>query len=259
MTYALFQMWSDFRQSLIRRHQFYVEQAQKRLLSQFENMESEAEKAGADWLEERGRYFDPDRHDEGSFYEAAQDYEIEFYGLLEEIRENTRLSVVAGMFHEWDKQLRGWLTRELGHWHRGDVAIGKVWSAKFDEIVDLLESFGWNLRNAEFYSALDACRLVVNVYKRGEGASLDDLKVQFPEYLADPFAGAGGAFSDLRYRDHSHLKVSDAQFQAFSGAIIAFWHDVPESVFDSQVGEVPDWFGKAMQKDQANRKQAKNK
>ena len=154
--YALFQMWMDFRQSLIRRHQFYVEQAQKRLLSQFKNIEAEAEKAGEDWLEENGRYFDPDRHDEGSFYEAAQDVSIEFYGLLDEMRENTRLSAVAGMFHEWEKQLRGWLAREIGHWHRGDVAIGKVWSAKFDEIVDLLESLDWDLRSADYFSALDA-------------------------------------------------------------------------------------------------------
>jgi hypothetical protein len=107
MTYALFQMWSDFRQSLIRRHEFSVEQAQKRLRSQFENMEAEADMAGEEGPEESGRYFDPDRHDEGSFYEAAQDVSIEFYGLLYEMRENTRLSAVAGMFHEWEKQLRG--------------------------------------------------------------------------------------------------------------------------------------------------------
>jgi len=251
--YAVFQMWGPFRQSLIRRHQFYVEQAKKRLLSQFENMGPEADQASEDWLEECGQYFDPDRHDEGSFYEAANDVRIEYYGLLEEMRENTRLSVVAGMFHEWDKQLRGWLTRELTHWHRGDVANRRLWSAKFEEIVELLESLGWNVRNADYFSDLDACRLVVNVYKHGRGTSLDELKDRFPDYLADPYADAGGAFSDVRYRDHTNLKVSNGQFQAFSEAILAFWRDVPESVFDSQVGEVPDWFGKAILKDQASR------
>ena len=41
-------------------------------------------------------------------------------------------------------------------------------------------------------------------------------------------------------------KVSDEQFQAFSDAIVAFWRDVPQNVFASQVTDVPDWFGKAI-------------
>src|SRR5205085_11651478 len=104
---------------------------------------------------------------------------------------------------------------------------------------------------ADYFRTLDACRLVVNVYKHGEGKSLDELRSNFPEYLDDPFHGSGGTFSDTKYRDHSHLKVSDAQFQAFSDAILAFWRDVPENVFDSQVIDVPDWFGKAILKDRA--------
>ena len=44
-TYVLFQMWGPFRQSLIDGHLFYVEQARKRLLTQFENIEAEADKA----------------------------------------------------------------------------------------------------------------------------------------------------------------------------------------------------------------------
>lgn len=118
-TYVLFQMWGPFRQSLIDGHLFYVEQARKRLLTQFENIEAEADKASEDWLENNSHRFDPDRDDPGSFYEAAGEAGIEFYRLLSDMRDQTQLSVVAGMFHEWDKQLRDWLVREIGHWHRG--------------------------------------------------------------------------------------------------------------------------------------------
>jgi hypothetical protein len=247
--YVLLQMWGPFRQSLIKGHLFYVEQAQKRLLSQFEDIRADADRAAEEWLEQRVPHFDPDRHDPGDFYEAAHDAGIEFYGLLSDMREQTRLSIVAGMFHEWDKQLRDWLVREIQHWHRGNNATSKVWSADFGQIADLIESLGWNVRNANYFCMLDACRLVVNVYKHGEGKSLDELKNSFPEYLKDPFNGSGNNISGARYCDHTDLKVSDDQFQAFSGAILAFWNDVPENVFDSQVTNVPDWFGKAIQKD----------
>lgn len=251
--YVLFQMWEPFRQSLIKGHLFYVEQAQKRLLSQFENIEAEADHAAKEWLDQSGKCFDPDRHDPGDFYEMAHEVGIEFYELLSDMREQTRLSVVAGMFHEWDKQLRDWLAREIQHWHRGDNVTSKIWSADFGQIADVLESFGWKLRNADYFGLLDACRLVVNVYKHGEGKSLDDLRNRFPEYLNDPYKDFGRTLSDTRHRDHTHLKISDDQFQAFSDAIVAFWHNVPGNVLESQVTDVPDWFGKAIEKDHAAR------
>lgn len=249
--YVLFQMWRPFRESLIKGHLFYVEQARKRLLSQFVDIEADADRAAEEWLDQSGQHFDPDRDDPGDFYEVANDVGIEFYGLLSDMREQTRLSVVAGMFHEWDKQLRDWLAREIQHWHRGDNVTLKVWSADFGQIADLLESFGWNLRTADYFHTLDACRLVVNVYKHGEGKSFDDLRNNFPEYLDDPFKDFEGMLSDTKYRDYTHLKVSDDQFQAFSDAILAFWRDIPENVVDSQLPDVPDWFGKAILKDRA--------
>jgi hypothetical protein len=63
--YVSFKMWEPFRQSLIKGHLFYVEQAQKRLLSQFADMEADADRAAEEWLEQSGKFFDPDRHDPG--------------------------------------------------------------------------------------------------------------------------------------------------------------------------------------------------
>ena len=76
--HVLFQMWEPFRQSLIKGHLFYFDQAQKRLISQFEDIEAESEKASEEWLERSSDYFDPDRHDPGDFYEAANEAGIEF-------------------------------------------------------------------------------------------------------------------------------------------------------------------------------------
>lgn len=233
--YALFQMSSSRRQSVIGKHLFYVEQAQKRLLSQFHNIESEADRAAEEWLEQSERLFDPDRDDPHHFYEAANDVQAEFYELLSDMREQTRLSVVAGMFHQWDKQLRDWLTSEVQHWCDDDKAIMKtIWLDDFGKIAESLESLGWNVRGPDHYRTLDACRLVVNVYKHGQGKSLDELKSKFPEYLDDPSKASGRFFSGKNYREHTNLKVSDEQLQAFSEAIVAFWKDVPENVFDNR-------------------------
>ncbi|VWD65303.1 hypothetical protein [Burkholderia contaminans] len=257
--YVLFQMWEPFRQSLVKGHAFYVEQARKRLLSQFDDMEADADRAADEWLEQRGQYFDPDRHDPGDFCEMAHDHGIAFYQLLSDMREQTRLSVVAGMFHEWDKQLRDWLVREIHHWHWGDTTASKVWSADFVQIAELLESFGWPLRTTDYFRTLDACRLVVNVYKHGKGKSLDDLRTKFPEYLDDPLKDFEDTVSSVSYRDHRQLKVSDDQFQTFSAAIVAFWRDVPETVVESQLTDVPDWFGKAIVKDRGDFQQQRKK
>lgn len=247
--YVLFQMWNPFRASLIEQHNFYVREARSRLLSRFDNIEADAERAAEAWLEESGRWFNPDSDDPGSYYEAANDVGIQHYRMLSEMREQTRLSVVAGMYHQWDKQLRDWLVREIQHWHRGDYVRTKVWGVEFMLIVDLLESFGWPLRSADYFKSLDACRLVVNVYKHGEGPSLQDLKGRYPEYLHDPFGGDGGSLSNVALRDHTALRVSDHQFQGFDDAMSAFWRDVPENVLSSSISIVPPWFEKAILKD----------
>lgn len=242
---VLFQMWGPFRQSLIAGHLFYVEQAQKRLLSQFENIEAEAEKASEVWLEQNSSKFDPDRHDSSDFDQLAHNVGIEFYGLLSDMRDQTRLNFVAGMFHEWEKQLRDWLAREIRSWHHGPAAAESVWLENFHKITDLLEGLGFALRGTDYFHELDACRLVVNVYKHGDGSALKQLKEEHPKYLSGP----GMMLSSVEYCDHTDLKVSDEQLQAFSKAIVAFWKAVPESILQSQVKELPKWFGKALEKD----------
>lgn len=256
---VLFHMWGPFRRSLIAGHRFYVEQAQKRLLSQFEDIEVEARTASDEWLESNKGNFDPDRHDPGDFYEAANDAGIEFYSLLSGMREQTILSVVAGMFHEWDKQFRDWLAREMQHWHNGSFAAQKVWLADFSQIVELVESLGWKISGTEYFVQLDACRLVVNVYKHGRGKSLEDLRHKYPEYLEDQFSGSGGIFSGIDYRDYTNLKVTKDQFDAFSVAIITFWQNLPDYTFASQTNELPEWLRKALKKDHNDQTEGKTK
>lgn len=245
MTNTLLHMWSRFKEKLIAEHEFYMEQANKRLLSQFSNIENEAKKYAEEWLEKASHHFDPDRHDPSSFYEQAHEESVEFYQMLDDMRNRTRLSVIAGLFHEWDKQLRDWMTREINHWHRGDEAKKALWGANFLDIADLLEGLGWKIKSQDYYASLDRCRLVVNAYKHGDGAAFQKIKTQYPEFISDGMRD--GLFID--YAAHDDLVIEDKHIAEFSEAIIKFWKDVPEHIFDNGKIGVPAWFEKALKKD----------
>lgn len=243
---TFFDMWEPWRESVIEQHSFYVNQGKTKLLSQFNNMEQEADEAAERWLERRSEHFDPERDDPGSFEEDAYHEGIEYYRLLSELRDQTRLSIVAGMYHAWDKELRRWLLKEIEHWHSGPNISEMVWKATFDDIVELLVSSKLAKRSAGHLHMLSACRYVVNVYKHGGGPSLKKIKVDHPEYLRPHFIN--GSAPDESWKDHTHLLVTDKQLDEFSNSILEFWRMIPSRVISVTL-DVPEWFEKAMERD----------
>lgn len=236
MSFVMFEMWGPFRQHLIDNHCFYLKEAKSRLLSRFENIEDEATKAAEDCLERSQHSFDPERHDPSDFYDRAFDVGFELYELLSDMRERTRLSVVAGMYHEFDKQLRSWLAKEITHWHSEEHLSKSIWKVDIVRLFDLLSSIGCDVKGQQFFQYLDACRLVVNVYKHGKGTSFDELKQKYPQYLSDV------SMVGYDYRNHNDLKITDIQLEEISNAIISFWQAIPESVLNTQLVNPPQWF-----------------
>ena len=257
---VLFQMCSRRRADLIGKHQFYVDQAKLRLITQFAegDIQAEADREGEKFLDDNQSRFNPEVHDGSEFFEMAGDVRDERYQLLAGMRDNIRLSIVSGFFHEWEKNLRQWLVNEVQHWHHGDVTKAHIWKRNLVGLFDLLESFGWVLRSSAFFQDLDACRLVVNVYKHGDGPSLTELANSYPQFLEDPLGGMCGEIGDGFFSpSYEHLKVTDENLEAFSAAIIEFWREVPESVFDCQITEPPSWLIKAIEKDDNKKEQSK--
>ena len=246
MKQPLFDMWGPYRASLIKSHNFYVEQAKKRLLSQFENMNEEADRYGEEWLEQQGEYFDPDTDDPSDYYEPAMDASIDFYQMLDNMRKNTRLSVAAGMFHEWDKQFRDWTAKEVWHWNQGEEVKKAIWKVRFEDLIDLFEGVGWPIRSKSYFAALNRCRLVVNAYKHGDGVALEEIRKGHPEFLTQTLS-----FGDdpLKYANHEDLKIEEAHIDEFADAIREFWNDVPERIPYADNLPAPDWFAKAQEKD----------
>lgn len=246
------QMWGPTRDHLIANHDFYVAEAKRRLLDPFDDdtMKADADRHADAWLAERGRYFDPDRDDPGDYYERAYDENISFYLSLVGLRDNTRLSIIAGMFHEWEKQLRDWLGKEFGHHGFGNHTHGAVWRVTFDDLIDLLECCQWPVRARGYFRDLHLCHLVTNVYKHGNGASFQALKALAPDLVGKTDDLPAFFVSAL---DFTSLNVGDADLARFADAIGAFWRDVPENIFFSQVAEPPKWLERALKKEQEER------
>lgn len=257
---VLFNMHSGFRAQLIEKHEFYVSHAKTRLLEQFtdEAISQEADRASDESWKKRGRNFDPDRHDLSDFAEAAYDDGIWRYQLLNEMRDNVRLSIIAGFFHGWEKNLRQWLVDEIRHWHQGEGTRERIWKANLLDLFALLESFSWNVRSSEYFADLDSCRLVVNVFKHGDGTSLSELAEYYPRFLRHPLASMRGEISQMWFKPrHEHLTVSDQDLEAFSRAVIRFWSEVPENVLNSQINTPPSWLVKAIEKDNQQKEKSK--
>jgi hypothetical protein len=73
---------------------------------------------------------------------------------------------------------------------------------------------------------IDACRLVVNVYKHGQGNSLTELNTKYPRYPPDPLAMVEiDRSSDVH---HEWLSLSEEQFGKIAAGLRAFWEKFPE-------------------------------
>ncbi|WP_282078640.1 hypothetical protein [Epibacterium ulvae] len=251
-----FEMPSDQRERLIRRHEFYVDQAKKRLILQFveDEIRTEANNIGQSYLDSNQSRYNPEAIGGDGIVEEAQDEMNERYWMLADMRDSVRLSIISSIFHEWEKCLRQWLVDEVSRWHHGDNTRDQIWRVNLEaqkgdnSILALLESFGWALRDFDFFKNLDACRLVVNVYKHGDGPSLTDLSKKYPEkYLEHPLGGPCEWLGEQW--SYKHLNISDEDLDLFADAIKKFWKTLPEKVLDRQIEEPPSWLTKAIKQD----------
>lgn len=218
-------------------HEFYVSEARRRLLAQFGDIDREAKEAGEQHLESSKQYFNPDRDDPADAYERAYHEGIARWLALNEMHNTVTLALTAGMFHQFDKALREKSVREFSHWLDREIVSPLIWDLGFPRLIELLEWVGIKIGQNAFTNKINACRLVVNVYKHGDGDAHRELSSKHPEYYPN------GHLKDLAiFRSrHEDLKVSEAQFVEFADAITAFWKSIPQYCHHSQLGDDPKW------------------
>lgn len=74
----------------------------------------------------------------------------------------------------------------------------------------------------------------------GQGVALKRLRKDYPDFVRDLHPGRPQLWTC-----HKDLRVQDDQIEAISGAVVEFWKDAPERVFDHEIGASPNWLEKA--------------
>lgn len=230
MRKAQLYLWDGARRHYLALNDFYVTEMRTRILSQFDDLEGQADRFMNETYERLGRapgYGDVDMAD---ITEAAHDEGIAHYQALSDLRKQVLLGGLAGMFHQWDKTVREYLEQELRHDFDGERIEKEIWKATFADLLDVFVQFGWPVKTLPCYATLDALQLVVNVYKHGKGRSLTQLAANYGEYVVDPLREWMPKGIEMGL-DHEWLTVTDAQFVAFADAIRAFWTEMPERLY----------------------------
>ena len=224
-------MMDSVRSYFIERHDFYVEQVKCRVLSHFYDINGEADRF-ADAEYERLCQLPGDGNVElADLADTARERALNFYMLLDDLREQSLLGALAGSFHQWDKELREFLDRELMHTMPEEERAKFAWNPNWTVILNGIKAFGWDIRAATCFPFLDAGRLIVNVYKHGNGRSLTELAEHYPQYIYDPLTKPHQSFcSD--FLDHSWVHISEQEFDKLAtNGIRQFWLDFPELMF----------------------------
>ena len=223
-------MPSSQRDLFLDKHDFYMKQVKTRVLGNFKNIENEADKFAQEIYERIGSTHSDDEIDMADAAEIAEDRGHEFYMLLSDMRTQTTLGTMAALYHQWDKDVRGFLEDQLSNFYDPDKVTKFVWGCNINKVFEILEGFGWPIRQEKWFSLLNACRLIVNVYKHGKGSSLDELIRDYPQYLKGPVDDIPIA-SFLTIKFHEDLEVTEEEFDQIAGAIRQFWLDFPERQF----------------------------
>jgi hypothetical protein len=216
-------MWSETRKRILERHDFYIAQTKARVLANFADIAGDAEKFARTEYDRLGaKYSEEPDHAAEWAYERGQ----QFGALLDDLRKQTFLGALAGCFHQWDKELRGFLEHELLHNDFDAEGVQKkVWH---EPVFDILLEIGWDCRTCAFFPLIDACSLIVNVHKHGKGPSLERLNKLFPVYLHHPLGAATRPWSSKKSIHHEWMEISEAQFEEITSALRQFWQQFPE-------------------------------
>ncbi|ASK93082.1 hypothetical protein Xtri_22695 [Xanthomonas campestris pv. trichodesmae] len=233
----------------VKEQRFYLDQSKARLLSPFASIEAEADAIEKECLENPPDFFAPENSDMSMVYEAAFHRSLEHYDLLLEMRERTLLGIAAGMYHHFEKSFRVRVARELRQsgWVIGKKTRDQIWRSDWSNLEALLLAFGWDVPSVPRYQDLEALRLVVNVFKHGEGQSFEDLKQRFPRFIPELESG-----DSWGYVDYTHLCVIDEHLDEFSEAIVSFWEAIPLqlSVEEGIASlNLPGFYSRAMRQD----------
>jgi len=217
----------DRRLRIIDNHSFYMDQFREKFLPLLsdDRIEEEAERTGEGALDQFCTFYDPHSDNGGDLQERAFDRVCDRYHGLNQLRRTLLLSACTTVYHDWEKQVRLWLTQELGHSQLPAVVKKAVWKSSPIDLFAFLKRHGHDIENTSFYKKLDECRLVANIFKHGFGKSFERLADKAPRFITG-YEVAAASHSpwtqEYLWTFFEELEISEADLGSFSDAILAF-------------------------------------
>lgn len=224
-------MWSGQREHYLSRHNFYVEQVKTKVFAQFYNLETDADKYAEAEYARLGSLQGDQNSDMSEIADIARERSYDYFSMLSDLKLQMLLGGLAGLYHQWDKDLRDFIERELTNYSEKGAVEKLVWKSPVEGVFDVLREFGWDLSACDFFPKIDACRLIVNVYKHGKGVSLNALEERYPEYIDTPFSRAEVPHFFDGHLSHEWLSVTDSQVDEIAAAFSSFWKQFPERLY----------------------------
>ncbi|WP_353614469.1 hypothetical protein [Mangrovibacter phragmitis] len=231
-------MYEPVRREFIRCNNFFYDQSTERLLASFtdDSIDVAAQQAAQDRLDRLSIHFDPETMDPSDGFEEANNEEITIWLQLDAMRTSTRISIVAGMFQEFEKSLREWLADQLAGcgvpYHEG------IWTMVFSGLLEhLSKPECWNMQTQPFWERLRQGLILVNAWKHGKGPSFDKLYHEYPRFIDvddRSRASIGPHNLSLPAWWARRLTVQPRDLKSFSEAINAFWAHIPEDTPSDQ-------------------------
>ncbi len=183
--YAVFdgRFWEEhFRTVFARQISCFCTAVETRLLPTFDSLEEEAEQAANSEWERLGQAGASDSTDPANLADRAEQVGVDYYLLLEGVRQTLISLSVAALYHLFDQQLMVFHRRQLLHPRdENNAALMKI-----AELEARLSSEGVDIGSFESWSKVDELKAVANAVKHAEGHSADEVRRMRPDLFTPP-------------------------------------------------------------------------
>jgi hypothetical protein len=198
-----------------------------RFLPTFDSLEAEAEQVSeAEW-ERLGQVVDPEYADQEQLAEQAQEAGVEYYMLMDGVRQAIINLAVAALYHLFEQQLLLFHRREVLHpTEEDDKNLMKI-----DVFKARLSAAGIEVTSLSAWPKIEELRFVANAIKHAEGTSADRVRQLRPDLFTHPQLSQSPVFSSpsMSYiymplaGEDIFLKVSDLKL--YRESLLEFWKE----------------------------------
>ena len=204
-----------------------VDTLENRLLTNFDNIETEADKATEEaWNKSMSQpaseyeYVDP-----GDLAESAQEVGIDLYQLLTSVRQGIINLFAVALYHCFEQQ--------IVHF-RKQILPFKLKQDKHGELntfKEQLEYLSIDITHFKSWDKIDELRLIANVTKHAEGHSADKLRLVCPSLFQKPLIGFDTfSFPVSQPLFGEGLYVSVQDINNYRDHLLGFWDELSEAM-----------------------------